>query len=71
MHILTHFVKLVTIKVVFTHGFLKVNIPFTSSIGGTRADERRSVHHRGLFTPPLELPSPLLNTARFFSSPGL
>jgi hypothetical protein len=42
------------------HGFLKVDIPFTSFIDGTRPDERRSVHHRGLFTPPLELPSPLL-----------
>jgi hypothetical protein len=42
------------------HGFLKVNFPFVSFIDGTRLDERRSVHHRGLFTPPLELPSPLL-----------
>jgi hypothetical protein len=42
------------------HGFLKVNFPFVSFIDGTRPDERRSVHHQGLFTPPLELPSPLL-----------
>jgi hypothetical protein len=41
------------------HGFLKVNFPFASFIDGTRPDERRSVHHQGLFTPPLELPSPL------------
>jgi hypothetical protein len=51
-----------TFEVWFTsiHGFLKVNFPFASFIDGTRPDERRSVHHRGLFTPPLELPSPLL-----------
>jgi hypothetical protein len=40
------------------HGFLKVNFPFVSFIDGTRPDERRSVHHRGLFTP------------RFFSPPA-
>jgi hypothetical protein len=42
------------------HGFLKVNIQFASFIDGTRPDERRSVHHQGLFTPPLKLSSPLL-----------
>jgi hypothetical protein len=35
------------------YGFLKVNFPFASFIDGTRPDERWSVHHRGLFTPPL------------------